>query len=706
MALENLYTKKLRTVLQSRYLFKIITIIFLIYALLITNIYNFNSKYNINTTKIIGTILKYNMDGNKLTIHLKAKEKLIITYYIDTKKEKEYYQNNLKLGSTLEVHGILKEPSNNTIPNIFNYRKYLYYNQIYYLMEAKSIVKINDNNNIFYFIKNKIKERIDKIDTTGYLSIFILGDKNNIDSSIMNNYQTNGVSHLFSISGMHISLLTSIILLVMKRLSYNNKINYLVVIFFLIFYLFLTNFTASILRATIMFILLGVNKCYNLKIKSIDIILIVLVIIIIINPFYIYNVGFQFSYIISFTLISLRNKIKKIKSKFNKNLYVSLVCFLVSFPISIYNFYQINLLSILLNIILIPLVSIIIYPLSLLTFIFPFLINIFNIGVSILEHINNLVSNITIFQLVLCKINIAIILIYYSIIYLSLYNKKYLVIFISIVLIHKNYMYFDNRLNVLTLDVGQGDSIFIKLPNNKGNILIDTGGIISYDNEDCRKKENKHSIVKSKTIPYLKSIGINKLDYLILTHGDYDHMGETINLVNNFKVDKVIFNCGEYNYLEKELIKVLDNKNIKYYNCIKELNIDDNKLYFLNNELYNNENDNSNVIYFNYNNHKFLFMGDAGIEKEKDILNKYNLKDIDFLKVGHHGSNTSSSKEFIDIVNPKYSLISVGKNNKYGHPKKSVIDILSNSKIYRTDLDGSVEIELNKNGYKIRTYSP
>ena len=240
----------------------------------------------------------------------------------------------------------------------------------------------------------------------------------------------------------------------------------------------------------------------------------------------------------------------------------------------------------------------------------------------------------------------------------------------------------------------------------KGNILIDTGGIISYDTEDWRKKENKYSIVKSKTIPYLKSIGINKLDYLILTHGDYDHMGETINLVNNFKVDKVIFNCGEYNYLEKELIKVLDNKNIKYYNCIKELNIDDNKLYFLNNELYDNENDNSNVIYFNYNNHKFLFMGDAGIEKEKNILNKYNLKDIDFLKVGHHGSNTSSSKEFIDIVNPKYSLISVGKNNKYGHPKKSVIDILSNSKIYRTDLDGSVEIELNKNGYKIRTYSP
>ena len=183
-------------------------------------------------------------------------------------------------------------------------------------------------------------------------------------------------------------------------------------------------------------------------------------------------------------------------------------------------------------------------------------------------------------------------------------------------------------------------------------------------------------------------------------------MGEAINLVENFKVEKVIFNCGSYNDLEQELIEVLDKKKIPYYSCIKELDIDDNKLYFLNNKDYGNENDNSSVIYTNLNNHKFLFMGDAGIEREKDILEKYNLKDIDFLKVGHHGSNTSSSKEFIYSVNPKYSLISVGKNNRYGHPKESILDTLSNSKIYRTDLDGSIEIKLNKKGYKIRTCSP
>ena len=183
-------------------------------------------------------------------------------------------------------------------------------------------------------------------------------------------------------------------------------------------------------------------------------------------------------------------------------------------------------------------------------------------------------------------------------------------------------------------------------------------------------------------------------------------MGEAIKLVENFKVKTVIFNCGTFNDLEQELIKVLENKKIRYYSCIKELNIDKYKLQFLNTKEYDNENDNSNVIYLNYDDYKFLFMGDDGIEREKDILEKYNLKDIDFIKIGHHGSNTSSGKEFINEIKPKYSIISVGKNNRYGHPKDEVLETLRNSKIYRTDLDGSIEIKLNKRGYKIRTCPP
>ena len=189
-------------------------------------------------------------------------------------------------------------------------------------------------------------------------------------------------------------------------------------------------------------------------------------------------------------------------------------------------------------------------------------------------------------------------------------------------------------------------------------------------------------------------------------HGDYDHMGEAINLVENFKVEKVIFNCGPYNDLENELIKVLEKKKIKYYSCIKELNIDKNKLYFLQTKEYDNENDNSNVIYTELDGYKFMFMGDASSITEKEILDKYNLPDIDVLKVGHHGSRTSSSKEFINEIKPKYSIISVGKNNRYGHPNKEVLENLNNSKIYRTDQDGSIMFKIKNKELKIETCIP
>ena len=183
-------------------------------------------------------------------------------------------------------------------------------------------------------------------------------------------------------------------------------------------------------------------------------------------------------------------------------------------------------------------------------------------------------------------------------------------------------------------------------------------------------------------------------------------MGEAINLVENFKVEKVIFNCGPHNDLEKELIKVLDKKKIKYYSCIRELNIDNNKLHFLQTKEYDNENDNSNVIYTELNGYKFMFMGDAGVDKEKDILEKYNMSNIDVLKVGHHGSKTSSSKEFVGVINPKYSIISVGKNNRYGHPNKEILNNLEGSKIYRTDEDGSIMFKIKNNELKIETSVP
>ena len=681
---------RLKHILRSRYLFKIIFILSIIYVVVVTKCITYQSKYSVSDNSFIVKILEIKKDEDKISMLVKGKELLKATYYY--KNNSEY--NDIDIGDIIEIKGDLKEPSNNTVPNTFNYKEYLYNKKIYFTLNINSIKKIENNTNLIYYIKSIISNRINDItNSSPYLQTFILGDKSYIDDNINNTYRDNGISHLFSISGMHISLISGILFYLIKRISYNNYYNYGVVITFLLLYTFLLGMIASVIRTIVMYILFAINKLFNLKIKSADLMLFVLVICIIINPFIVYDIGFQYSYIISFTLIILRDKIKKINNYILKSLYISYIAFIVSFPITIYNFYQVNIISIPLNVIVIPLVSIIIFPLSIITFIFPFLDNILHILIKSLEFVSINIDKIEFTKIIFAKPNMLVIILYYALIYMSLCKRKYLKFLILLILFHKCYRYIYPFMNVTFLDVGQGDSILISFPYNKGNILIDTGGIYN----------SSYSIAKNKTIPYLKSIGITCLDYIIITHGDYDHMGEAINLVKEFKVNKVIFNIGNYNDLELELIDILKEKNIKYYQNIKKINMDANILYFLNTREYNDENNNSSVIYLIYNNIKFLFMGDSGIDRENDIIKKYNLDNIDILKVGHHGSNTSSSKYFIDKINPKYSIISVGKNNWYGHPNDEVLNNLKDTIIYRTDIDGSIIFKINISSLKIDT---
>ena len=646
---------------------------------------NIKSKYNKNTKYITGIVTDIKKDEDRSKIIIKAKENILIYYYKSI---------DLKLGDKIEVKGKLASFDNNTIFNLFNYKKYMLSKNIYYKMNAVSIIKISNNKNIFYSIKNKLIKRISKIKRSEYLYAFILGDTSIIEEDILSSYRTNGISHLFSVSGMHITLISTIILFILNKLKKSNT-NYIIVILFLLFYMFLTDFTPSIIRATFLFILLFINKILKLNISTFRILLFILFSSLFFNLYNIYNTGFIFSYTISGYLIIFSDLIKKRKNYISKLFITSFIAFIVSIPIMINNYFSINLLTIINNLIFVPLISIIIFPFSIIVLFIPQLDFIYNFMINILEFLTKFMINMKL-ELVLKKTNILVIIIYYIIISFILYNFKnkkyrYIIILVIVLVIHTNINYISKPF-ITFIDVGQGDSTFIHLKHNK-NILIDTGGIYNYD-------------LSKNTISYLKSLGIKNIDYLILTHGDYDHMGEAVNLVENFKVEKAIFNCGPYNDLEQELIKVLDKNKIPYYSCIKELNIDNNKLYFLQTEEYDNENDNSNVIYTELNGYKFMFMGDAGADKEKDILEKYNLSNIYVLKVGHHGSKTSSSKDFIDEINPKCSIISVGKNNRYGHPNKEVLDNLKNSKIYRTDTDGSIMFKIKKNKLKIETCSP
>lgn len=491
---------------------------------------------------------------------------------------------------------------------------------------------------------------------------------------------------------MHISLLANIIEKLLRK-KLGEERTFKLTSLLLIIYILLVGLSPSILRGVLFYILFRINKIYYFYIKPINLFIIILSISLLINPNYIFDIGFIYSFLISFSLIMLSDKLTS-NNYFISLLKVSVISSLVSIPISLYNFYQINILSIIYNIFYVPLVSIIIFPFSLITGVFTILEPIYNLSTKLLEITSLYLMNINIGKLIFKRLPIFIYITYFLLIIFFIIRRKkiYLYVFFILMFIHYLIPIIDRTNYVEFIDVGQGDSILIHI-NNK-NILLDTGGKVSY-------KKNTGNIFYNTIYPLLKSKGIKKINYMIITHGDMDHIGEAETIIKNFKVEKVIFNCGEYNNLENNLIELLDEKNISHYSCIEKISIGANNLMFLNTKDFNNENNNSIVLYTKINNYNFLFMGDASSTTEKEILNKYNLPKIDILKVGHHGSNTSSSKDFISKIEPKYSIISVGEDNRYNHPNKETLEVLNNSKIYRTDQNGSVLIKLTNNKLKI-----
>ena len=305
--------KRLRHILQHRYLFKILACLITIGTLIYTSNIKRESIYS-DETEFVGIVYKIKIKDNKSVLYLKAREKIIVNYY-------NVPLSNIKIGDKIKVFGELSLPSNNTIPNGFNYKKYLYNNNIFYIINASRIKKLSNNTNIIYYFKDKIQSRINKISNRSeYLKIFILGDNTSLDEDIMTSYRNNGISHLFSISGMHISFFAVILLYLLKRISYNNYLNYGVIIFFLFMYSLLVGMTPSVARSLTMYILFTLNKLLNLKIKKIDIVCIVLIILLLLKPLYIYNNSFLYSYIISSSLIIFSYKIKTIKNKLKKNI--------------------------------------------------------------------------------------------------------------------------------------------------------------------------------------------------------------------------------------------------------------------------------------------------------------------------------------------------------------------------------------------------
>ncbi len=681
--------KRLKIILQSNLFYIILSLILIIFIFINTNLRHYSSSFNDKTKKIIARIESFTIDGDKISFYFKEKEKFVATYYLKSEKEKKYFQNNLKIGLKVLIEGEKNDLQNNTIPNTFNYRKYLYNKKIYFSFLINKITITNQKISKLAQIKNLSLNRIEKLNNNPYLKAFILGDKDLMPQDISKVIQNNGVSHLFALSGMHLSFIYEFLNKILKKLKFKKIIIYS----FLLFYLGLASFPISFIRAFLFTVFLDFNKSFDISISKIKILYLVAIITLFSNPFYIYDIGFIYTFIITFSLLFCSNLLK-VKNKILQIGIVSIITFLFSAPITIFINYELNLSSIINNIILVPFVSIIIFPLAILTFFLSFFLPIFEFITTILGHLNIFLHHFSC-PIIFGKINIFEVLIYYVLLCILVkYKSKLLVvIFLIYLLFLYNKNIFIKYYSVYYLDVGQGDASLLVSPQNKEVILIDTGGQITYEKESWQKR-NKEYNVGETIIQFLKSKRIRKIDFLLLTHGDLDHIGYANYLVDNIKIKKVMINNDQINSFEKNIIQKVPQV-FKYqspYFIYKNLN----KLK------YDNENDNSLISYFQIYNYQFLFMGDASKKVELDLLAKYSLK-IDFLKLGHHGSKTSSDEQFLKEVSPQYAIISAGRNNRYNHPSSETINLLQkyHLNILNTQKHGTIEIRITKEKYHI-----
>jgi len=668
---ENQPLIKLKTILQSSYLYYYFLALFLlilslnynfIIIFLLIYLYIFKRRYN----KFIMFILFVLIFGLFQTIKNKKIPNYINEEVLITNIEKPFDHNvltikhqnnkyilttkeNYKVGEYIYVKGKITNFVSLSAPNSFNKTKYYKAKGIYGEIKEYEINSLNQSNFLYSF-KNY---------SNNNLSLFT---NDNIDDEFNNSISNLNIYYLISLSGIHIYFLIRIIKKIMFYLDIKSKLQDLIIIILLIILLLISGFTITLIRILIYELLKLIKKHYYNNITNYSLLNLTYFIMILIMPYLLISSSLLISYLIVSVLMLFKDKI----SSEYKILSQIKLAFLVNLIILPFN-NKLNIISVIINPLLIIIIVNIIFPIT--------IINAF-LNIKLLTKVITIFENIIIelgkfnFNIILPSLNVFLIILYFILLISSLVFKTrkkivsiILLLIIVIVPIFKKY-YYDPKLYFL--DVGQGDS----------SVYISRDNVLVFD--AYRNVSN-----------LLKYEGVYVIDYLVLSHSHLDHTNEAAELLKTFKVRNVI-------------ISAYDNYNIKFNtNIIKGkagliIKDQDIKIEILSpSKDYYNSNNNSLVFLFSYENRNILYTGDIEYEAESDLLYffiKEQKRNINILKVAHHGSNTSSYYELIKEIKPSIAIISVGLDNNYNMPNENVINnfISLGTRVYRTDLDGTI----------------
>ncbi|HOV28270.1 MAG TPA: DNA internalization-related competence protein ComEC/Rec2, partial [Pseudobacteroides sp.] len=574
-------------------------------------------------------------------------------------------------------------------------------------------------------ITNTVKMCLPK-EQAALLSGMLIGYTEDMSDEVANAFSDAGLSHLTAVSGMNIAFIVFPLVFLFKKMHLSQKISNIITIGILILFLFITGFSPSVARAVIMAVIILVGQLLKRETEIFTSISFALILLLIYNPYTLFDIGFQLSFAATLSLVLFYKYIKsKLDFKFLPSLVSDVLAATISAQlgvvlISAMYFNKISIISLISNLLVVPLVEVltilgIVMVLVGQIAIIPaeFLGLVCNTFLSFILYVAKISSQIPFAVVKIATPSIPFLMIYYIAILYFFWIRptfeiklkpKYYALALSLILIIFSSMYFlPKDMRLVFIDVGQGDSQLVVTSSGKA-MLIDGGGFASMT--DLTRNMGDYTVV-----PFLYDYGITKLDLVVSTHGDDDHLQGLLTVFKEIKVDNLIipYNmdlepyrsllelAGKQNTATRackagDIIKLDNDTNIKVLNPIEGIK-------------YNKSPENNGAIVFklNYKDVNILFTGDIEKEAEKILLdNNADLK-ADILKVSHHGSKTSTTEEFLNATDPKIAVISVGKNNNFGHPAESVIERLQNKsvKILRTDIHGTILMKTNGSDIKV-----
>lgn len=622
-------------------------------------------------------------------------------------------RENFEIGDVVEFSGELREMRENTNPKLFNYRNFYINKSIFSGIFSEDVRKVGTSGDVFLILKrhfnNFVENTFNKslsIQNSDIMKRIFLGTK--YDLEFEENVREIGISHILAVSGLHIGIIYFLFTFIFKFLPISKLLREVLIIILLILYSNLIGNPSSVLRAIIYISVITYTKLSGRIVDNLNSLFVTAFIILVFKPYGIFDLGLYFSFLSVLGIILILPRMsKKNDGVVISSLKVTFAISILIIPIMLNSFGEFSIMSFIGNLIIVPF-----FVICIILGFFMLLLGVISIKFSILigffvEIVLNLIrENIEFLNFINLKfefyeMNKIFLILYYICLYIvfsGIYRNinvrqlKFLFISITISTILINFYNINrNLVRINFIDIGQGDSILIRGLYN--NALVDTGGI-TYGHGDNGK---------SVLIPYLKKEGVNKLDFVFISHLDSDHCKNLKLLSEEVEIENLIFRNGGYkDYLEK-FGNVRANKII---DIEKESKIDLKDMDFHIFQIPNGfeENERSIILNLNANDKKVLFTGDIGVFTENQILNR-DIK-CDYLKIPHHGSKNSNSEEFLKMTGSKNAIISCGYKNRYGHPHKEALERMKNSEmnIYRTDTGGNIILEIDRYSDKIISY--